>query len=137
MASAADQKIGFEKEGFALPFLLKQPLATSRGQRAIILLHGIGSNENDLFGFASELPENVLIIAPRAPITIDDGRYAWYQIDFSTGEPIINEMQEEHSRNLLIQFLIQIKATFNIDEIYLGGFSQGAIMSYSVGLTHP
>ena len=30
-----------------------------------------------------------------------------------------------------------MKEKYNLDEVYLGGFSQGAIMSYSIGLLYP
>lgn len=65
--------------------------------------------------------------------------YAWYQIDFSTGKPVINPEQEEKSRNIIIQFITDLKKDFSFDEkqAYLAGFSQGAIMAYSVGLTRP
>ena len=34
-------------------------------------------------------------------------------------------------------FINQLKQQYNLDEVYLGGFSQGAIMSFTLGLTHP
>jgi phospholipase/carboxylesterase len=65
------------------------------------------------------------------------GRYAWFQVDFSTGKPVFNAQQEISSRELIKKFVKQVKQIYNIDELYLGGFSQGAIMSYSIGLTNP
>ena len=44
----------------------------------IIMLHGYGSNENDLFSFASHIPENYKIISLRAPYPIAYGGYSWY-----------------------------------------------------------
>ena len=43
------------------------------------------------------------------------------------------------SRKLILKFIDQLKEIYNIDEtqVYLCGFSQGAIMSYSLGLTSP
>ncbi|MES2003318.1 MAG: esterase [Bacteroidota bacterium] len=137
MSLKTEHELFFVKEGFALSFFLKQPLTKPNNQKALVLLHGVGSNETDLFGLANKLPGNLLIISPRGPYTIGTGSYAWYQVEFSTGKPVINEVQEEHSRKILIQFIEQIKVAYNIDKIYLGGFSQGAIMSYSIGLTHP
>jgi phospholipase/carboxylesterase len=105
----------------------------------LILLHGVGSNEQDLFRFAGELPDNFLVISARAPFTISEGRYKWYDVDFSSGVPRINLEQAEKSRLILLNFINQLKEkhSFNEDEIYLCGFSQGAIMSFSVGLTRP
>ena len=105
----------------------------------ILLLHGVGSNENDLFSFADKLPDNFLVISARAPITLSAGSYAWYQVDFATGKPVINKEQAEESRKAIIKFISQLKdlESFDANQVYLCGFSQGAIMSYSVGLTKP
>jgi phospholipase/carboxylesterase len=53
------------------------------------------------------------------------------------GNRVINAEQEVSSRALIKQFVAQVKQKYILDEIYLGGFSQGAIMSYSVGLNNP
>lgn len=60
-------------------------------------------------------------------------------MNFNTGKPIIDAEQAEKSRNILLQFINQLKEKhkFNSKEIYLCGFSQGAIMAFSVGLTRP
>ena len=65
--------------------------------------------------------------------------FSWFQVDFSTGIPVINSEQAENSRTIIIQFIetLKIYHSFDAKKIYLGGFSQGAIMSYSVGLTRP
>ncbi|HEY9047104.1 MAG TPA: alpha/beta fold hydrolase [Ohtaekwangia sp.] len=119
----------------ALQYLVRE--AKHKSTRAIILLHGVGSNESDLFNLADQLPDDFYIIAARGQYTLGSGRYAWYNVDFSTGKPVINTAQELSSRELILKFIAQVKQKYSLDEIYLGGFSQGAIMSYSVGLTHP
>ena len=70
MSLQTDSEVFLVNEGFALPFLLKQPLAKSTSSKAIILLHGV-SNENYPFGLSNELPDNLLIIPPGAqPIEV-------------------------------------------------------------------
>lgn len=120
-----------------LKYLVRMPEKLSVKQRAIILLHGVGSNEKDLFAKADHFPDDLLIISARAPYDMGTGRYAWFQVDFSTGKPVINEQQEEQSRNKIKLFIEEVKQKYAIDELYLGGFSQGAIMSCSIGLTSP
>ena len=122
-----------------LYYVVQQPKIKTKNAPLLILLHGIGSNEMDLFSFANKLPGNFLIVSARAPYTIGPDSYAWYQVDFSTGKPVINADQEEKSRTTIIQFINELKQEFSFDDkqIYLCGFSQGAIMSYSVGLTRP
>lgn len=122
-----------------LKYLVREPQIKSTHPPVLILLHGVGSNEEDLFSFANQLPEKYLVISARAPISLGGNSFAWYQVDFSTGKPVFNFQQEEESRAILIKFISQIKEKYSVDsnEIYLCGFSQGAIMSYSIGLTRP
>lgn len=121
----------------ALQYLIRSANTNSGKQRAIVLLHGVGSDEQDLFSLATLLPEGFIVISPRGPFMLGEGRYAWYQVDFSSGKPEINAGQEAQSRNTIKKFIAQVIEKYNLDEVYLGGFSQGAIMSYSVGLTQP
>lgn len=122
-----------------LHYLVREPKIKSAHPPTLILLHGVGSNESDLFSFADQLPDKYLVISARAPITLGNDSYAWYQVDFSTGKPVFNFGQAEESRATLINFIEEIKVKYSSDsnQIYLCGFSQGAIMSYSIGLTRP
>jgi phospholipase/carboxylesterase len=120
-----------------LHYLVREPKAKSDKNKAVILLHGVGSNEQDLFGLADHLPDDFYIISARGQFALGGGRYAWYNVDFSTGKPVFDKEQELSSREVLTKFVAEIKLKYKLDEIYLGGFSQGAIMSYSVGLSHP
>lgn len=123
-------------DSMVLQYLVREPKIKSTKKKAIILLHGVGSNENDLFGLADQLPEDFYVIAARGQFTLSEGRYAWYNVDFSTGKPVFDKAQEISSREVIRKFIAQVKQKYRVDEVYLGGFSQGAIMSYSVGLTH-
>ena len=123
--------------GLALQYLVREPKLKGAKQKAIILLHGVGSNEQDLFSLAPQLPDDCWVIAPRGQFTLSAGRYAWYQVDFSTGKPVIDAAQEASSREVIRVFVNEVEQKYGIEELYLGGFSQGAIMSYSIGLTHP
>ena len=46
----------------------------------VIMLHGYGSNEDDLFSFANHIPGNYKIISLRAPYSLPYGGYSWYDI---------------------------------------------------------
>lgn len=122
-----------------LYYLTRPPKVQTQKPPLLILLHGVGSNEQDLFRIANDLPDNFLVISARAPFTIAEGRYKWYDVDFSSGTPRFSAEQAEKSRVIILNFINQLKEkhSFNENEIYLGGFSQGAIMSFSVGLTQP
>jgi phospholipase/carboxylesterase len=122
-----------------LHYIVRQPLIASANPPAIILLHGYGSNEKDLFSFSAQLPGKYLILSARAPIEMGGGSYAWYALDFSTGKTVFSFQEEEKSRKAIIALIEQVSKKYHLNtkEIYLCGFSQGAIMSYSVALTRP
>jgi phospholipase/carboxylesterase len=103
------------------------------------MLHGVGSNEHDLYGLAPFLDDRFLIISARAPNTLGPGSYAWFEVGFTPQGPVINPQQAEASREMLITFIEEAVPTYDVDpkQVYLMGFSQGAIMSASVALTEP
>src|SRR5690606_17965230 len=94
---------------------------------ALILLHGYGSDENDLFSFATELPEELFIISVRAPYEMQPYGNAWYAINFDAekGKWSDNE-QAIASRDLIAKFINEVKAVYPINKnnISLLGFSQ-------------
>jgi phospholipase/carboxylesterase len=106
----------------------------------LIMLHGYGSDENDLFSFASELPEELFIISVRAPYTLQPYGHAWYAINFDAvqGKWSDNEQAIE-SRDLIAQFIDEATANYPVNKhnVTLLGFSQGTILSYAVALTYP
>jgi phospholipase/carboxylesterase len=105
----------------------------------LLLLHGVGSNERDLIQLAPYLDARFFVISARAPITLAAGMYAWFEVQLDPYMPIINPAQAETSRTLLSQFIDDAVSEYHVDRarVSLMGFSQGAIMSLSVGLTEP
>lgn len=106
----------------------------------IILLHGYGSDEHDLFSFAGELPKKYTIIALKAPIALQPYGNAWYNIYFNnTDGKFSDDEQAIESRELILKCIDEIIDVYKIDEnnITLLGFSQGTILSFSVALSAP
>ena len=122
-----------------LQYLVREPTVKTAKPPIVILMHGVGSNEKDLFALASQLPNQFLVVSVRAPYFIEKDRYGWYALSFVDGKPTCNVEQAEKSRLLVIQFINQLKEKFSFDNqrVYLCGFSQGAIMAASIGLTNP
>ena len=60
----------------------------------LIMMHGYGSDENDLFSFASELPEELFIISVRAPFSMQPYGNAWYTINFDADRGKWNDQKE-------------------------------------------
>ncbi len=106
----------------------------------LVLMHGVGSNEHDLFGLAPQIPEAFHVLSLRAPFSMGPGAFAWF--DFSiepNGERTINEAQEAQSRALLAQALPSAASQLGVapEHVVVGGFSQGGIMALSLLLTRP
>lgn len=124
----------------SLRYLVKVPKIILEKNPLLLLIHGYGSNEQDLFSFAEELPETHYVISVRAPFDLQYGSYAWYAINFDADENKFSDLnQAKNSRDLLVQFIDELIEKYPIDSnnITLIGFSQGSILSYSVALSYP
>lgn len=107
---------------------------------AIVMLHGFGSDENDLFSFSSELPSEYAIISLRAPLQMQPFGNAWYTIYFdANNDKFSDDEQAVESRELVVKCLDEIISTYKVDpkRITLLGFSQGTILSFAVALSYP
>ena len=120
-------------------YLSRAPKVKIENPPVLVLLHGLGSNENDLYGLVNHLPDSFLILSLRATRTIKEGSYRWYDLQWVNGEPVGNKSEQEESRDILIRFLENLhkKHKFDKKRVYLGGFSQGAVMSLAVALKSP
>ncbi len=119
---------------------ISRPSSLKENAPLLIMFHGYGSDENDLFSFASELPEELFIISVRAPYAMQPYGYAWYNINFEAERGKWNDnVQAAASRDLIAKFIDEVCNTYPIDanNVTLLGFSQGTILSYAVALTYP
>lgn len=105
----------------------------------LLMLHGYGSNEEDLFAFAEGIDDQFVVVSLRAPYTLSENSYAWYGLDFSKTPYTSNNNEAEKSRIDIGKFIDEIskKYQINTEKVYLLGFSQGAMMSLSCALTMP
>lgn len=124
----------------SLEYLIREPKIKLEKNPLLLLLHGYGSNEADLFSFASELPEEYYVVSARAPYDLQYGSYAWYAINFDANENKFSDHEQAKlSRDLIANFIEELIANYPIDkkQITLLGFSQGAILSQAIALSHP
>ena len=77
-----------------LHYIVRTPKITSENPPLLLLLHGYGSNEEDLFSFAEELPDELLIVSPQAPLSMGFGSYAWYSINFDEINGKFSDLKE-------------------------------------------
>lgn len=120
---------------------LIRPASQGTGKPPVLFLfHGYGSNEEDLFSFAPELPEEACVISVRAPHAIQPFGYAWYAINFEASYgKWSNTEQAIASRDILLRFIDEACQAYHLDEdrITLLGFSQGTVLGYALALSYP
>ncbi|WP_099353671.1 alpha/beta hydrolase [Fredinandcohnia onubensis] len=99
---------------------------------ALFLMHGMGSNEQDLLSLVRGLEDTFYIYSIRGPLTQPPG-YAFFTIE-GYGKP--HREVFDQSIGQLTNFLDYASQYYPIDQerIYLLGFSQGAIVSMTLGL---
>lgn len=119
---------------------ITRPSSLEKNAPLLIMCHGYGSDENDLFSFAHELPEDLFIISLRAPYPMQPFGNAWYAINFDANQNKWNNVEQAiGSRDKIANFIDEACVTYPVDKnsVTLLGFSQGTILSYAVALTFP
>ena len=123
-----------------LSFLHRPAAAHAAEPWLLVLLHGVGSHERDLFGLAPQVPPHFHVLSLRAPLAIGPGSYAWFTFGVAPGGGrAIDAAQEAASRPLVAQAVQSAAAQLGLppERVVVGGFSQGGIMSLSLLLTRP
>lgn len=124
----------------SLHHLIRPSITPGENSPVLIMLHGYGSDANDLFSFASELPEELFIISAQAPYSLPPYGNAWYAINFdSVHGKFSDDVQAIESRNKISAFIDEVIKNYPVDpnNLTLLGFSQGTILSYAVALSYP
>ena len=128
------------KELNEIKYIERLPVVKTEKTPLFVLIHGYGSNEEDLFSFATELPNDSYVISVRAPYDLQPYGHAWYAIHFDADENKFSDnVQAKQSVELIAGFIDEIVKQYPIDakNVTLIGFSQGAILSYATALTYP
>ncbi len=122
------------QQDLSLKYLVQLPTEKSSNAPVIILLHGYGSNEADLFGLKEVLPKKYIVASARAPYPVGPDGFQWFNLNNLDDQPEIG-----NSRSLIVKFIDGLITKYKADRqnVYLIGFSQGAMMSYDVGLYNP
>jgi phospholipase/carboxylesterase len=102
---------------------------------ALVLLHGRGADEHDLLPLLDALdPGRRLVgVTVRAPLALPPGGWHWYAFR-QLGYPDPETFRETYAR--LAPWLDRLPLELGIDpsRLVIGGFSQGAVMSYAMTL---
>lgn len=123
-----------------LEFLQREPLEQGADPWLLVLMHGVGSNEQDLFGLAPYVPAHFQVLSLRAPYPMGPQAHGWFQFTVDrNGTRHIDVQQERDSRALVGRTLAEAQQRLGIapQRTVVGGFSQGGIMALSQLLTQP
>jgi phospholipase/carboxylesterase len=105
----------------------------------LVLLHGIGADENDLLPLARVLDPRLTVVSLRAPRHYQVG-YAWFHIDWTADGSVVPDLaQARETLDDLVRWVAAAPARLGTDpsRLYLLGFSQGAMMTLGVLGTKP
>lgn len=109
--------------------------ASEPPEGALVLFHGRGADEHDLFPLLDALdPARRLVGAtPRGPLSLPPGGAHWYVLGgIGTPEPSTFQASYAAGAEWVDAFLAD--HGLGHDRLVLGGFSQGGVMAYSLGL---
>ncbi|MGE4444272.1 MAG: alpha/beta hydrolase [Candidatus Altimarinota bacterium] len=107
-------------------------LSPNKDAKIIVMLHGVGSNKEDLFGLESHFGEDYHIFSLNGLFDLGNKRHAWYHLNYTNVGPKYNPEEVGESYEYIRDFLAYIVETYQLknENIFLLGFSQGAIMSH-------
>ena len=121
-----------------LQFIVREPENITPQTQLLVMLHGYGSNEEDLFSFRHDLPKDWIIVSFRAPRNSDYEGFAWYDIDFNNPDKFLDVDQAVDSMKLIMKSIDNLKHHYQLESrTNIVGFSQGGVLTYAMTLTYP
>ena len=118
-----------------------EPGANAEGERPplLVLMHGVGSNERSMAQLAPAFDPRLIVVTVRSPLTLGPNAFGWFHVSFSAQGPVIVAEEAEAGWKLLAKFIDEAVAAYGADpaRVYVGGFSQGAIMALATLVTVP
>ena len=114
-----------------LTMIAHEPAQKSAHPPLIVLLHGAGADERDMIGLWRDLPPDLVVVSPRAPFA-EGGGWRWYRKASRDADIAI-------SRKIVDLIVETAVKRFDADpaRVFIGGFSQGGVMTYEVALHAP
>ena len=104
------------------------PVGERAGKPLLVLLHGLGSHEGDLFQLSPYLPLGHVIAAPRGPIASGSG-WSWFDVAASRPAPL------NDSADGLAKWLATVRG--EATSVAVLGFSQGGVLGLQTLRRHP
>lgn len=118
------------------------PASGGKPKSMVVLLHGLGSNGQDLISLAPYLAQNLpdtVFVSPDAPFPCDMAPmgYQWFSLQDRTPSVMLSGVQR--AAPLLDSYISTMMEKYDVpaDKVALLGFSQGTMMSLFVGPRFP
>ena len=119
-------------------YLIKNYPQGKKNGKILIMLHGYGSNYNDLISLSDFFGDDYLYISIQANHSLDPNSYCWWSLYFDSDHTLKSDFDQAkysvENLNKFIQKEIITKYNFNNENIILLGFSQGAMLAYALSL---
>lgn len=105
----------------------------------LVLLHGVGANEQQMASLAPALDPRLLVVSARSPIGLGPNAFSWFHVSFTPRGPVIDAGEAAAGWEHVARFVDEVVAEYGADpaRVFVGGFSQGAIMALAALLTAP
>ena len=124
---------------YSLNTTILDPLSKAKPKNAVILCHGYGGDGKDISILASYwrayLPDTIFI-CPDAPekCAASPSGYQWFDLMDQTSEQILSKSLVAELK--LNKFIDEVKIKNNLlsNQIVIGGFSQGCMISLQTGI---
>ena len=129
-----------QKINTSLTYSVIAPKAVNGKTPVLVVLHGYGSNEKDLLSMASALDKKFLVFSLRAPVSTGRGGYCWFPLEFMQDKSFSYDYSAAGSSGeAIMSFVSNACKTYKADstQVYILGFSQGAMMSYDIAYRYP
>jgi phospholipase/carboxylesterase len=109
--------------------------AADEPEGLLVLFHGRGADERDLFTLLDLLDpgRRLLGITPRGPLSLPPGGAHWYAVH-EIGYPEPTTFTDTFARASAWLDGVVAGAGIPYERVVVGGFSQGAVMTYALGL---
>ena len=134
------QQVKTVKKEVSLTHLVRHPTSKTEHPPLLIILHGVGANEQNLHApLAPHFDPRLLVVSLRSPIELGPNAFGWYKVGFSEDGVVIDAEEEDRGRQQLLKVIDEVVVYYDADpnKVFLLGFSQGAIMSAAAILSAP
>ncbi len=109
------------------------------GAPLLIFSHGRLSNERDLLDLAPSFTSRFRVVSVRAPIRMGIDAYGWFHSTFEPRYAAVQPLELYEAKSQIIRLILSLQVKYRVThgQIFLLGFSQGAVMSLGVALERP